>query len=100
MKRFSFALPRTFATLLALALAGASAARAEDVDTGSHPDTVRVGLTPYSIGLGAGAFSSVNSELGSASEAFFKLTLVQTLQFGDHLLMGLDADWFAPGGNW
>jgi hypothetical protein len=100
MQRFSFALPATFATCLAFALAAAPAARAEDVDTSNHPDTVRVGLSPYSIGLGAGAFSSVNGELAEASEAFLKLSLVQSLQFGDHLLMGVDVDWFAPGGNW
>jgi hypothetical protein len=100
MNRPSFASSSTFATLIAWALASAPVARAEDVDTSNHADTVLVGLSPYSIGLGAGAFSSVNSELGAASEAFLKLSLVQSLQFGEHLLMGVDVDWFAPGGNW
>lgn len=88
-----------FAALTVVA-ALAPSASAEDVDTSNHPDTVKVGLAPYSIGFGAGAIAAVNSELAQESEAFLKLSLVQSIQFGDHMAMGVDIDWFAPGANW
>ena len=49
MNRPSFALPSTFATLLAWALVSAPAARAEDVDTSNHPDTMRLFLCILSL---------------------------------------------------
>lgn len=75
-------------------------ASAEDVDTTNRADTVIAPLSPYTFGLGAGAFAAVNGELADESEAFLKLSLVQQVAFGRHFMMGLDADWFAPGGNW
>lgn len=102
MKRQFPALPAFPVLLAAFCLATALAPRvsAEDVDTSSRPDTVRVNLRPYSIGIGAGSFASINSELADESQAFLKLSLAQSIQFGDHLAMGVDVDWFAPGGNW
>lgn len=75
-------------------------ASAEDVDTSSHADTVVVPLSPYTMGFGGGAFAAVNGELANESEAFLKMSLVQSIQFGNHLAMGLDINWFAPGANW
>lgn len=97
-RRFSAFLP-SLATFAFFVLA-ATSARAEDVDTSNRADTVKAYLSPYSIGLGAGAFASINSELARESEAFLKLSLVQSIRFGEHLAMGLDVDWFGPGGNW
>lgn len=88
------------ALLAASSLSIAPGVFAEDVDTSNHPDTVRVNISPYSIGLGAGAIAALNPELQDESDAFMKLSLVQSIAFGDHLSMGLDIDWFAPGGNW
>jgi hypothetical protein len=90
-----------FAFILVGALTAlAPHASAEDVDTSNRADTVIAPLSPYSIGLGAGAFAAVNGELAEESEAFLKLSLVQQVAFGRNFMMGLDADWFAPGGNW
>lgn len=83
-----------------LSTALATSPRAEDVDTSKHPDTTRIILKPYSIGLGVGAFSAINSELAQESETFLKLSLVQSVQFGRHMAMGVDIDWFGPGENW
>lgn len=86
------------AFLLCAALA--PAARAEDVDTSNHPDTVRAYLAPYTLGVGVGAISAINSELAEESEVFLKLSVAQMVRFGRYLALGLDLDWFAPGTNW
>lgn len=104
MKRHFYAplyAPKSFFAALSLsALLLVTPASAEDVDTSNHADTVSVRLSPYAAGLGAGAFAAVNGELANESEAFLKLSFVQSIQFGDHLAMGLDINWFAPGANW
>lgn len=90
---------RTLA-LAALLGAAATSARAEDLNLNEKPDTVQASLSPYSLGLGAGVISAVNDELSARSEAFLKLSVIQSLQFTDHMAAGLDADWWLPGRTW
>lgn len=91
-------------TLALAALLGAAAAapsaRAEDLNLNEKPDTVQASLSPYSLGLGAGVISAVNDELSNRSAAFLKLSVIQSMQFTDHLAAGLDLDWMLPGQNW
>jgi len=92
---------RTFALAALLgAAAAATSARAEDLNLKEKPDTVQASIAPYSLGLGAGVFSPVNDELSSQSAAFLKLSVIQSLQFTDHVAVGLDLDWLLPGQNW
>jgi hypothetical protein len=91
-------------TLALAALLGAAAAapsaRAEDLNLNEKPDTVQASLSPYSLGLGAGVISAVNDELSNRSAAFMKLSVIQSIQFTDHMAAGLDLDWMLPGQNW
>jgi hypothetical protein len=83
------------------AAAAAPSARAEDLNLNEKPDTVKTAsLSPYSLGLGAGVVSAINDELSDRSAAFLKLSIIQSLQFTDHMAAGLDLDWLAPGQNW
>jgi hypothetical protein len=87
-------------SVLAFIILGGAQARAEDINPNEKPDTVKISLSPYSIGLGAGAFFATNDELTQESEQFLKLTLAQSIAFGEDWLMNLDLDWFLPGQNW
>jgi len=87
------------AALLGAAVA-ATSARAEDLNLNEKPDTVQASLAPYSLGLGAGVVSAVNDELSARSAAFLKLSVIQSVQFTDHVAAGLDLDWLLPGQNW
>ncbi len=91
-----------FRTLAFAAMLGAAAgsARAEDLNLNEKADTVQASLSPYSLGLGAGVISAVNEELSDRSAAFLKLSVIQSLQFTDHLAAGLDVDWMLPGQTW
>lgn len=91
---------QAYLTAFLLCAALAPAAKAEDVDTSNHPDTVQANLSPYTLGVGVGAISAINGELAEESEVFLKLSLAQMVRFGRHLALGLDLDWFAPGNNW
>jgi len=92
---------RTLALAALLGTAAAApSARAEDLNLNEKPDTVQASLSPYSLGLGAGAISAVNDELSNRSAAFLKLSVIQSLQFTDHMAAGLDLDWMLPGQNW
>jgi hypothetical protein len=92
---------RTFALAALLgAAAAAPSARAEDLNLNEKPDTVQASLSPYSLGLGAGVISAVNDELSNRSAAFMKLSVIQSMQFTNHLAAGLDLDWMLPGQNW
>lgn len=82
------------------AAAAATSARAEDLNLNEKPDTVQASLAPYSLGLGAGVVSAVNDELSARSTAFLKLSVIQSVQFTDHMAAGLDLDWLLPGQNW
>ena len=82
------------------AAAAATSARAEDLNLNEKPDTVQASLAPYSLGLGAGVVSAVNDELSARSAAFLKLSVIQSVQFTDHVAAGLDLDWLLPGQNW
>jgi hypothetical protein len=86
-------------TLAFAAMLGAAAgsARAEDLNLNEKADTVQASLSPYSLGLGAGVISALNEELSDRSAAFLKLSVIQSLQFTDHLAAGLDLDWMLPG---
>lgn len=95
MKRY---FPAPLPALLLVA-ALAQAPKAEDVDTSNHPDTARAYLSPYAIGVGAGAISAINGELAEESEVFLKVSLAQSVRLGPALSVGLDLDWFAPGSN-
>ncbi len=75
-------------------------ARAEDVNINEKPETTMVSLMPYSLGVGAGVFSALNTELQDESPAFLKLSIIQSINFADRFNLGLDADWLAPGNNW
>ena len=82
------------------AVAAASSARAEDLNLNEKPDTVQASLSPYSLGLGAGVVSALNDELSDQSAAFLKLSVIQSMQFGEHVAAGMDLDWLLPGQNW
>ncbi|MBW8887988.1 MAG: hypothetical protein JF616_09555 [Fibrobacteres bacterium] len=82
------------------AAAAATSARAEDLNLKEKPDTVQASIAPYSLGLGAGVLSSINNELSDRSAAFLKLSVIQSIQFTDHVAAGLDLDWLLPGQNW
>ncbi len=73
---------------------------AEDVNLNEKADTTTVSLAPYSIGLGAGVVSALNSELKDESPAFMKMSIIQSITFADRWNMGLDIDWLLPGQNW
>src|SRR3954469_3790753 len=82
---------RTLALAALLGVAAAApSARAEDLNLNEKPDTVQASLAPYSLGLGAGAISALNNELSDRSAAFLKLSVIQSLQFTDHMAAGLD----------
>jgi hypothetical protein len=89
-------------TLAFAAMLGAAAgsARAEDLNLNEKADTLQVSLSTYSWGLGAGVISAINDELSDRSAAFLKLSVIQSLQFTDHLAAGLDLDWMLPGQTW
>jgi hypothetical protein len=91
--------PLVFAALLGAGLA-AVPAKAEDLNLNEKPDTVQAILAPYSAGFGGGVVSALNDELSSRSPAFLKLSLIQSMQFTDHLNAGLDLDWMLPGQSW
>jgi hypothetical protein len=92
MKRF---LP----LLTLISLAGLDA-RAEDLNINEKPDTVRVSLSPYSLGVGAGAIAALNPELKNESEMFMKVSVIQSIALNDLFNVGLDLDWLFPGANW
>lgn len=73
---------------------------AEDVNIHEKADTTTVSLAPYSLGLGAGVISALNSELKDESPAFMKMSVIQSITFADKWSMGLDIDWLLPGQNW
>jgi hypothetical protein len=89
----------TLAAVAAIALAG-QAVMAEELNLNEKPDTVVASLSPYSLGLGGGVLSSLNDELSDRSPTFLKLSLVQSIQFQDHWIAGLDLDWMLPGQSW
>lgn len=89
-----------FFAALAISTFLVPAASAEDLDTSSHPDTVLHALSPYSLGIGIGALAAGNRELVDESEAFLKLSLVQSVHFRRFFEAGLDLNWLAPGNNW
>jgi hypothetical protein len=91
---------RTLALAALLGAAAATSARAEDLNLNEKPDTVQASIAPYSLGLGAGVVSAVNDELSNRSAAFLKLSVIQSIQFTDHVAAGLDLDWLLPGQNW
>src|SRR5438093_603593 len=82
------------------AAAAATSARAEDLNLKEKPDTVQASLAPYSLGVGAGVLSAINNELSDRSAAFLKLSVIQSIQFTEHVAAGLDLDWLLPGQNW
>jgi hypothetical protein len=93
MKRF-------LSLLAAFSLAGLDA-RAEDLNLNEKPDTVRVSLSPYSLGVGAGAVAALNPELrDNESEMFMKISIIQSVAINEMLNVGLDLDWLFPGSNW
>lgn len=92
-------------TLILAGLLGAAAfaprgAAAEDLNLSNKPDTIEASLSPYSLGLGAGVITALNDELSERSAAFMKLSIIQSIRFGEHLSMGLDLDWMLPGQSW
>ena len=62
-------------TAAAFALAACTAAPvlAEELNLNEKPDTVRVSLAPYSIGLGGGAISALNNGLITANLSLAKV---------------------------
>lgn len=90
---------RMLTLLAAFGLAG-NAVMAEDLNLNNTADTVTGSLSPYSIGLGAGAIYALNEELENESPAFMKLSIIQSITFADRWNMGLDLDWLLPGSNW
>lgn len=86
-----------FLPLLALA---ALPVAAEDLNLNEKPDTVKVALSPYSLGIGAGAIAALNPELKNESEMFFKVSVIQSIALNDFVTVGLDLDWLFPGANW
>jgi hypothetical protein len=83
----------------AIALAGGTV-KAEELNLNEKPDTVQVSLSPYSLGVGAGVLSALNTELMDQSPAFLKLSVIQSINFAERWNMGLDLDWMLPGQNW
>lgn len=83
----------------AIALAGGTV-KAEELNINEKADTVRVSLSPYSLGVGAGVITALNDELMDKSPAFLKLSLIQSINFAERWNMGLDLDWMLPGQNW
>ncbi len=73
--------------------------QAENLDLTSHPDTVTVGLSPYSLGFGIGALGAVNHDLSDRSNMFLKLAIAQTIRFQEHWDVGMDLEWWLPGIN-
>ncbi len=83
----------------AMALTGRTV-MAEELNLNEKPDTVVASLAPYSFGLGGGVLSSLNTELSDLSPTFLKLSVVQSINFQEHWIAGLDLDWMLPGQNW
>ena len=82
-----------------LAFAGPKA-MAEELNLNEKPDTVVAFISPYSFGLGGGVISPLNDELSDENPTFLKLSVVQSIQFQEHWVAGLDLDWMLPGQNW
>jgi hypothetical protein len=89
-----------FHSLLALVSLALAAPRAEDLNLNEKADTVRVALSPYSLGIGAGAIAALNPELKRESEMFAKIGIVQSVAMNDFVNVGFDLDWLFPGANW
>jgi hypothetical protein len=78
-----------------------SQARAEDVNLKETADTTYgSSLAPYSLGIGGGVITALNDELKAKSDAFLKLSVIQSITFQEHWNLGLDLDWYLPGQNW
>lgn len=90
---------RSLTLAAAVAIAGQTV-KAEDLNLNEKPDTVRVSLSPYSFGVGAGVISALNDELSDESPAFLKLSVIQSVNFAENWNAGMDLDWMLPGQNW
>ncbi len=90
---------RLLTLAFAFALAGGTV-KAEELNLNEKPDTVTVSLSPYSIGVGGGVISALNTELMDESPAFLKLSVIQSIHFAERWNMDLDMDWLLPGQNW
>ncbi len=77
-----------------------AAAQAEDLNLNNRPETTSVALSPYSFGFGVGAMTALNPELRDESAAHIRLSFAQSIRFQENLDLGLDLDWWGPGGNW
>lgn len=87
-------------TLAALLAFAGPKAMAEELNLNEKPDTVVAFISPYSFGLGGGVISALNDELSDENPTFLKLSVVQSIQFQEHWVAGLDLDWMLPGQNW
>lgn len=88
------------AALFLTAIPGLVSAEDVDVDPDSQPDTVSMRLGAWSIGPSIGVVSALTDPLLSQDPQLLSLSLAQTIRFGTNWDLGLDAGWWAPGGNW
>jgi hypothetical protein len=89
-----------FLPTLAGLLLTTTLAQAEDLNLNNTPETTYVALSPYSFGVGVGAMTAINPELRDESAAHIRLSFAQSIRFQENLDLGLDVDWWGPGGNW
>lgn len=73
---------------------------AEDVNINNRPDTVSMRLGAYSFGPSVGVVSALTDPLLSQDPQLLSLSLAQVIRFGSHWDLGIDVDWWIPGGNW
>lgn len=74
-------------------------AEAEPINLGTTPDTTVVALAQWSFGPGVGVVGAAAGELSEISEQFLSLSLANSIRFREHWDLGIDLEWWAPGGN-